>query len=137
MTNSLFDKALSTADAAILDTMAVEVAIVTVSGERVIKAVFDDPEIVEYVGDGRVKVYSSHPALFVKVADVVGVRRQDVIRIGETDYAVERIGRAEGDMCTVYLALIRDRPSNKTKHRGSHGDTEGHGEVRSRLTGSK
>ncbi|EHG3319733.1 phage tail protein [Salmonella enterica subsp. enterica serovar Tennessee] len=100
-----FDAAVAMADEVILCHMGI--AAVITSGQlegKTFRGVFDDPENISFIAGG-VRFEDSSPSLFVKTADILGLRRQDTLTIGGESFRVDRI--TPDDVGGCYIRLQR------------------------------
>lgn len=99
--DNFFDSVLARADDAIRGVMGVQ-AFINNRREPVC-GVFDDPaSAIPVPGSGAVMEEFS-PTLFVKSADVAGIRRRDLVSVKGTVYWVTRVGADDGGSLTLYL----------------------------------
>lgn len=89
--DNLFDAAMSDADSRIIDVMGVRVQIVINGRPVIVCAVFDEEESPGYADNG-VRIEGCSPSLFIKSADINGLKRLDVIDIGKKPFWVDRLG---------------------------------------------
>ncbi len=98
-----FDAAVTMADAVILCHMGITTVITSGQLEgKTLRGVFDDPEKISFVAGG-VRFEDSSPSLFVKTADITGLRRLDTLEVGGDLFRVDRITPDDGGCCYIRL----------------------------------
>ncbi|HAY0219012.1 TPA: phage tail protein [Escherichia coli] len=98
-----FDAALDQADDAIIRDMGIPALITTGAlAGTTITGIYDDPESITMVAGG-IRLEDSTPSLFVRTADVLQLRRQDVLNIGGELFSVDRITPDDGGSCHLRL----------------------------------
>ncbi|MGM6923356.1 head-tail joining protein [Escherichia coli] len=110
--DNLFDAALVGADEVILRDMGICAVITSgaLEGTR-LTGVFDDPESISFVAGG-IRLEDSSPSLFVKTADILQLRRQDTLTIGDDTFFVDRVTPDDGGCC--YIRLRRGSPQSNS-----------------------
>ncbi|HGX8806908.1 TPA: head-tail joining protein, partial [Escherichia coli] len=84
-----FDAAVAMADEVILCHMGITAVITSGQLEgKTLRGVFDDPEKISFVAGG-VRFEDSSPSLFVKTADITGLRRLDTLEVGGDLFRVD------------------------------------------------
>ncbi|MGA9618971.1 MAG: head-tail joining protein [Serratia proteamaculans] len=109
--DNLFDEALFDVDNRIIEVMGREMAVFINDASTPIRAVFDDPESIDYASGGNVRIEGTSPRLFVKSAAVAQLQRLDVVRIGADRYWVDRIAPDDTGSRYIYLG-VGDPPAN-------------------------
>ncbi|EJQ0321513.1 phage tail protein [Escherichia coli] len=98
-----FDAAVAMADEVILCHMGITAVITSGQLEgKTLRGVFDDPEKISFVAGG-VRFEDSSPSLFVKTADITGLRRLDTLEVGGDLFRVDRITQDDGGCCYIRL----------------------------------
>lgn len=101
--DSLFNAAMAAADAAISDTMATVITLFPQQRPTPVRAVVTTQEEAGYATEGQIRLYHSTPVLFVRSADITGLKRNDPLRIDGRDYTVDRLGPDDNGYRHVYL----------------------------------
>lgn len=101
--DSLFNAAMATADAAILDTMATVITLFPQQRPTPIKAVVTTQEESGYATEGQVRLYHLAPVLFVRSVDIAELKRNDTLQIEGRDYTVDRLAPDDNGYRHVYL----------------------------------
>lgn len=113
--DNIFDAAITRADDVIVDAMGTPARVMTGSLKgKTIVGVFDDPDSTGYPVSG-VRVEGTSPTLFVKSAEVVGVRRSDSLTINGHTYWIDRVGADDLGSCHLWLGTGAPPMSNRRR----------------------
>lgn len=115
--DNLFDRAMSTADDKILETMGTTVYWFSGSQKSEIRAVFDVPGDDVGMNTGSGEIRDTAPTLFTRSAFVAGIAKYDRVTVGDQTYWVvnpgwDELGTVQNGMITITLA--RGEPGRKT-----------------------
>ncbi|HEJ7174543.1 TPA: phage tail protein [Serratia marcescens] len=101
--DNLFDEALYGVDSRIIDVMGREVSLFINGVSTSVRAVFDDPESIDYAAGGNIRIDGTSPRLFMKSVSAAGLKRLNVVMIGTEPYWVDRISPDDTGSCYIYL----------------------------------
>lgn len=115
-TTSLFDAAMQAADDVIREVFGVTATLTIKKQPVTVVGDFYDPRVSEHLPGSAALLDGTSPVLFVKSADVIGVKRQDVVTIAQRVFWVSRVG--PDDSGSRHLSLIEGDVPADAQYRG-------------------
>jgi hypothetical protein len=114
MMDSLFDTAMADADSAIIDVLGTGAVLMICGKLKPVRGDFYDPQISSHLPGMTGVISDSLPTLFVKSADIVGLRERDQAIINGRDYWVFRVGA--DDSGSRHISLKEGKPPADSRY---------------------